>query len=80
MLRMETIVDLSQSLAKVRDQGERSTCLAFATTAAHEYLHGSHQSLCVEWLYYHALRIAGRKPDSGTKVVYRLEDLCYNPL
>lgn len=62
------MIDISDRFGKIRDQGKRRTCLAFAATAANEHLHGLHDSLCVEWLYYHALKILGKKPNSGTRV------------
>ena len=34
---MDIEVDISDRFGEVSDQGRRLTCLAFATTAAHEY-------------------------------------------
>ena len=72
---MEVFVDISHRFGKVRDQGNRRTCLAFATSSANEFLHGLRRALCVEWLYFHALRIARMKPDAGTSVVAILSAL-----
>ena len=65
---MEVVFDSIDRLGIIRDQGRRRTCLAFAATAANEYLHGLQESLCVEWLYYYALKFAGKIPNSGTRV------------
>ena len=48
-------IDLRSGTLPVRDQGEnRPTCLAFATTAAHEYVRRLNYRLCVEFLYFKA--------------------------
>lgn len=59
--------DLRADLLPVRHQGRRQSCLAFATSAAHEH-HGRHaETLSVEYLYYHAVaRTAGTNPDAGS--------------
>jgi hypothetical protein len=44
------LVDLRPSLPPVADQGLRETCLAFASTAAHEHHYG--QPLSVEYLHW----------------------------
>lgn len=72
---MEIIVDISHKSGKIRNQGNRRTCLAFAASSANEFLHGLRGLLCVEWLYYHALKIARMKPDAGTSVVEILSAL-----
>jgi C1A family cysteine protease len=50
-------VDFRQSLPKVRDQGERPTCLAFAVTAAHELAHAKANHLSEESLYWGCKRL-----------------------
>ncbi len=65
---MHISLDLSGRLGPVRDQGLRPTCLAFATTSAHEALHVVGEPLSPEWLYYHAVKIAGDPPDAGSKL------------
>lgn len=57
---MEVIADLSKKFGQIREQGERGTCLAFATTSAHEYLHKLSQPLCVEWLYFYTSMAEGK--------------------
>lgn len=47
-------LDLRGRLGPVRDQGARSTCLAHAATAAHEYTRGSTLALSPEYLHYFA--------------------------
>lgn len=47
-------LDLRARLGPIRDQGARSTCLAHATTAAHEYARGSTLALSPEYLHYFA--------------------------
>ncbi len=41
-------------LLPVRDQGKAGTCLAFATSSAHEHLHGMNEYLSPAYLYGHA--------------------------
>ena len=47
-------VDYRPNLSVVRDQGARPTCLAFATTAAHEFRRKSKEPLSPEYLHYFA--------------------------
>ena len=65
---MQTI-DLRSMLPPVRDQGSRGTCIAFATTAGHEYLrYGATnlmEDLSEETLYYQCKVIDGDR-NSGT--------------
>jgi C1A family cysteine protease len=65
---MITVVsDLRSGLLPVRHQGRRPSCLAFATSTAHEH-HSRHaEALSVEYLYYQAVvRMASRNPDEGS--------------
>lgn len=59
-------VDLRDRLENVRDQGRRPTCLAFATSAVHRSAQGHPSELSPEWLYYHATRRDGLRPDQGS--------------
>lgn len=58
------MVDLSPHLRPVRDQGRRGTCVAFATTAAHEHSRGTDrggmpEDLSEETLYWGCKQLDG---------------------
>jgi hypothetical protein len=54
-------------LLPVRGQGRRQSCLAFATSTAHEHRAGIAQHLSVEYLFYHSVeRTPGKNPAVGT--------------
>lgn len=72
---MEVIQDLRGSFGPVRDQGERPTCLAFATSDAHAALRPPWIPLSCEYAFYHAQRRAGRPPSTGATLAYMLEAL-----
>ena len=60
-------IDLRPHLLPVRDQGRRQSCLAFASSAAHEHQVGPGELLSVEYLFYHAVaRMPGANPSAGT--------------
>lgn len=60
-------VDLRTSILAVRHQGRRNSCLAFASSTAHEIFGGLDEHLCVEYLHFHAVaRTPGQDPLSGT--------------
>lgn len=62
-------VDLRPSLLSVRDQGRRQSCLAFASSTAHEHKTLSVEHLCVEYLFFHAVaRTPGQNPHGGTSM------------
>lgn len=50
-------IDLRKSCQVVRDQGDRATCLACATSDAHAMHHGC-DPLSVEFLFFHAIQLA----------------------
>jgi hypothetical protein len=59
--------DLRTGLQSVRHQGRRQSCLAFATSAAHEHKAGIAEHLSVEYLFYHSVeRTPGKNPAAGT--------------
>ena len=66
MSTVKVHIDLRSRFVKVGNQGRRPTCLAFAASDAHVYLHKCTHPLCVEWLYYHAVSNAGDPPDAGS--------------
>ena len=60
------VVDLRSHLLPVRHQGRRSSCLAFATSAAHEAKATVGEHLSVEYLFFHAVaRTPGQNPAFG---------------
>jgi C1A family cysteine protease len=62
-----TSVDFRPNLLPVRDQGRRSSCLAFATSTAHEHRAAPADHLCVEYLFFHSVeRTPGKNPSTGT--------------
>jgi len=64
---MTPAVDLRSTLLPVRHQGRRQSCLAFATSTAHEHQTLSVEHLCVEYLFFHAVaRTPGQNPYAGT--------------
>lgn len=66
---IEPAVDLRPSLLPVRHQGRRQSCLAFASSTAHEHQALSAEHLCVEYLYFHAVaRTPGQNPRAGTSM------------
>lgn len=59
--------DLRTRLHPVRQQGRRQSCLAFATSTAHEHKAGATGHLSVEYLFYHSVeRTPGKNPAVGT--------------
>jgi C1A family cysteine protease len=63
-------IDLRPDLLPVRYQGRRRSCLAFASSTAHEHQAKTGEHLSVEYLYYHAVaRTAGADPSAGTTMV-----------
>jgi C1A family cysteine protease len=62
-------VDLRPTLLPVRHQGSRRSCLAFASSTAHEHQAAFHEHLSVEYLYFHSVaRTPGQNPNSGTTI------------
>lgn len=62
--------DLRIHLQPVRYQGRRQSCLAFATSTAHEHERGIAEHLSVEYLFYHSVgRTPGKDPEAGTTMV-----------
>jgi hypothetical protein len=61
-------VDLRPQFHSVRHQGQRSACLAFAATAAHELHVSAPEFLCVEYLFYQAVQRTGANPRAGASM------------
>jgi Papain family cysteine protease len=57
--------DLRQLFGPIRDQGQRPTCLAFATSDLHAALRGQWAQLSCEYLFFYAQHRAKRKPHEG---------------
>jgi hypothetical protein len=62
---LKIVVLHGTGLGAVRDQGQRGTCLAFATSAAHEAARAKSDALSVEWLFC-AAKQRDADPDDGT--------------
>lgn len=71
--------DLRPALLAVRSQGNRPTCLAFATSAANENMSRVDEHLSVEYLYFHAVaRTPGASPHAGTTMEAASEALFHD--
>lgn len=75
-MTVNCVCDLRELFGAIRDQGDRPTCTAFATSDAHTAARGDLSPLSVEHLYYHAVRrTPGGHPDDGVTLSYILEAL-----
>lgn len=69
-------IDLRSVLLPVRQQGRRQSCLAFASSTAHEHGSKSQEHLSVEYLFFHAVaRTPSMMPDAGTTMAAVAEAL-----
>lgn len=69
-------IDLRDVMLPVRQQGRRQSCLAFASSTAHEYSSKSQEHLSVEYLFFHAVARTPRiTPGAGTTMVATAEAL-----
>ncbi|MCW3474691.1 C1 family peptidase [Limobrevibacterium gyesilva] len=60
-------VDLRPDLLPIRHQRRRQSCLAFASSTAHEHQARPGEHFSVEFLFYHAVaRTPGSDPSAGT--------------
>ncbi len=67
---MQINVDHRDHFPPIRDQGQRSTCLAFAVSAVHCYYQRTRNWLSVEYLFYYAMELEPIKnPDLGITFV-----------
>lgn len=69
------IEDLRGKFGTARDQGERPTCLAFATSDCHAAALPSWKALSCEYLFYWAQTRSGKLPTAGASVPSILEAL-----
>lgn len=65
--------DIGSLFGAARDQGERPTCLAFATSDVHAALRASWVPLSCEYVFYHAQRRGNRPPEVGARLPDMLE-------
>ena len=72
-MKVKIDIDLRPMLPPIRDQGPRPTCLAHATTAAHEKCRGSITRLSPEFLHFFA-RGGGSSGVSFAKIAATLTD------
>jgi C1A family cysteine protease len=69
-------IDLRPLLLPVRQQGRRQSCLAFASSAAHEHVANIGEHLSVEYLFFHTVaRTPGQNPEAGTTMVATAQTL-----
>lgn len=68
MTSLAIAADIRSQFGPVRNQGHRLTCLAFSTSAAHEHAHKMKDQLCVEWLFYHAVRGSTARASDGISI------------
>jgi C1A family cysteine protease len=71
-----TVIDCTPLLRAVRDQGQRGTCVAFATTAVHEHARAARRGvvsddLSPEHLFWRAKQIDGNTDDGTTFISAR---------
>ncbi|MFZ5629143.1 MAG: C1 family peptidase [Spirochaetota bacterium] len=52
-MKLTWTLDLRSKFGPIRDQGERPTCLAFASSAVHEFARSSTTPFSPEFLYFH---------------------------
>ena len=62
-MNINIISDLRHLFGDVRDQGDRPTCLAFATSDAHAGVRPGWVPLSCEYVFYHAVKFDDRDPD-----------------
>lgn len=70
--------DLRPSFGPIRDQGERPTCLPFATSDAHAAVREGREVLSPEYLFLHAQQRSLKNPDDGCSVAEILDILREN--
>src|SRR3954451_17425862 len=74
-MSVQILRDLRGQFGAARDQDQRPTCLAFATSDAHAALRSPWEPLSVEFAFYHAQRRAGRSPTVGATLPAMLSTL-----
>jgi Papain family cysteine protease len=75
MTIVNILCDLRNRFGPTRDQDQRPTCLAFATSDTHASLRSPWAALSVEFAFYHAQRRAGRSAHVGATLPAMLATL-----
>lgn len=75
MTSVTVLKNLQSTFGPARDQGQRPTCLAFATSDLHAAVRGAWEPLSCEYIFYHAQRRAGRQATQGAFLSSMLEAL-----
>jgi len=75
-MSIQITTDLRPLFCPVRDQGYRPTCMAFAASDAHSFVHGSVLPFSAEYAFYHAVqRFPPRDPTQGVPMSVMLDIL-----
>jgi hypothetical protein len=72
-MSVKILCDLRSRFGSARDQDQRPTCLAFATSDAHAALRSPWAPLSAEYAFYHAQRRAARTPHVGATLPAMLD-------
>lgn len=72
---MKVTKDLRPNFGPIRDQGERPTCLPFATSDAHAAVRDGWEALSPEYLFFQARRRSPKGPENGCSVPEILDAL-----
>jgi hypothetical protein len=64
-MSIEIKVDLCEQIGPARDQEQRPTCIAFATSAAHEVHRSTGHYLSVEYLFHSSVQLSHKDPARG---------------
>lgn len=75
MTQVSVLRTIERLFGPARDQAERPTCLAFATSDCHAAVRGPWEPLSAEYLYMNAIAREGVSPDLGASVGHTLTSL-----
>lgn len=67
-MSLSITTDLRDQLGPIRDQRNRPTCLAFAASDAHQHAQRHDEEFSAEWVYYHAVTLAGGAHNEGSTI------------
>lgn len=72
--------DLRMEFEDARDQGRRPTCMVFAASDAHACVHPlPHLTLCVEYLYFHAVQRSTPSSPGEAVSLQSVSDALHSP-